>query len=795
MYAELIRVIGTVQGVGFRPHVWQIARQLGVVGTVCNDASGVLIEAWATPAILDEFSALLVANKPPLAIIEQVCRETLPASERPEDFLIINSGRGEISTGVSTDAATCPACLAEMNDPNNRRYGYPFTNCTHCGPRFSIIHRIPYDRANTSMSAFTMCAQCQAEYDNPADRRFHAQPNACPDCGPKLWLENNSGQPVPGPINQHAIDHAAELIAAGFIIAIKGVGGIHLACDALNASAVRELRKRKRRPTKPLALMVKDARMASDYAVVSNLEAELLNATAAPIVLLPKQITKRQLPEEIAPNQPAIGIMLPYSPLHHWLLQKFNGPTVLTSGNLSDEPQCIDNQEARTRLAHIADYFLLHDRDIVNRIDDSVVRVVAGNARIIRHARGYAPQRFTLPPGFNGAENLMAAGADLKNTFCLQQQNRAIISQYIGDLDDVASQQDYRKNIALYQQLYQFQASAVIADKHPNYRSTLLAETWAAENNKPLVSVQHHHAHIAAAMAELGLAKDCPPVLGIALDGLGFGDDDHFWGGEFLLANYQQCRRVARFKPAAMLGGNVAMKEPWRNTVAHLMATGHWPQWADQHASLELMQFLAQKPLPILQSMAEKNLNSPLSSSAGRLFDAVAAALNLCREHQTYEGEAAIALETAAMAVENTAELTPFDFAIDNNKPLPEIDWTPMWAQILGALKDGALNDGASNEGALNDGALNEGATANTLAYRFHLTVVQAVTKMATLMVARWGCSQVVLSGGVFQNKLLTELLLDKFSRAQLNAFLPAKIPCNDSAIALGQLMVCHAGL
>lgn len=780
---ETIRVTGTVQGVGFRPFVWQLAKRFKLRGQVCNDAEGVLIEAWGTEQALNEFIASLQLQPPPLAVIKNITRAPINQPCTSQGFTINTSGKGQAATAVAADAATCTECLKEMSDPSNRRYGYPFINCTHCGPRFSIIKAIPYDRQNTSMAAFKQCPACQAEYDDPANRRFHAQPNACAECGPTLWLEGENFNGDKNTINAEAITQAANLLKQGFVVAIKGLGGFHLACDATNEKAVALLRQRKHRYRKPLALMAKDLQQINLFAHINDSAEECLKSNAAPIVLLNKRSGGDFLAPSVAPGQTQLGFMLPYTGLHYQLMAALEQPIVLTSGNISDEPQCIDNAIAKKQLAPMADYFLLHNRDIINRIDDSVIQISKGQQQTLRRARGLAPKPFALPAGFSRDHSVLALGADLKNTFCLAHKGEALVSQYMGDLEDHQTQQDYRHNLALYKKLYQFAPQAIAVDKHPNYLSRHYGEQLASELNLPLIPVQHHHAHVAAAMLEAGLAKSCAPVLGIALDGLGFGENGEYWGGEFLLTSYQQCQRVGRFKPVAMPGGNAAMKEPWRNTLAQLLAGQPWQQWQTEFSDSELIHTLTQKPVKLLAQMANKNINSPLSSSAGRLFDAVAAALGICRDSLSYEGEAAISLQALALTYQVPAYKTclseqssmPFTGPLmdSNNEGLLEINWQNYWRHLLTQL--------ANN------------LPKNQIAWEFHTTLSQTLAKAVKILAKRHVFSGIVLTGGVFQNSLLVELLMAELQALEMPVYLPRAFPCNDAGVALGQAAVALA--
>ncbi|MEJ2481217.1 MAG: carbamoyltransferase HypF, partial [Acidihalobacter sp.] len=577
-----VRVRGLVQGVGFRPHVARLAQALGVDGDVCNDGEGVLIHLWATAAVRAAFLARLEDEAPPLARIEAV--ETWPLHDTPpHGFSIRTSEHGAVRTGVVPDAATCDACLRELFDPADRRYRYPFINCTHCGPRLSIQRQVPYDRAGTSMAGFVMCDACRREYEDAGDRRYHAQPNACPVCGPRVWLEPTAGNTALE--GEDAVAAAATWLRQGAILAVKGLGGFHLACDAANAAAVNRLRAAKRRYAKPFALMARDPGVIRRYADCDAIEAGLLASPAAPIVLLNAR-EDAALPEGIAPGQDALGFMLPYTPLHHLLLAGFETPLVMTSGNLSDEPQCIDNDEARERLSPLVDGLLLHDRDIVNRVDDSVVRVVTGKARLLRRARGYVPAPLPLPPGFEQAPPVLALGGELKSTFCLFKEGQAILSPHLGDLEDARVQAAYEEVLDRFQGLFDFRPACLAGDAHPGYLSTQLGRDRAGRDGLTFTPVQHHHAHIAACLAENGWSLNAGPVLGIALDGLGYGEDATLWGGEFLRADYRAMHRLAALQPVALPGGVRAILEPWRLTYAQLVRLPDWSELRERYASL-----------------------------------------------------------------------------------------------------------------------------------------------------------------------------------------------------------------
>ena len=769
-----IRVRGTVQGVGFRPTVWRLARDEGLVGEVLNDGFGVLIRTTGNSGAISQFLTRLHSEAPPLSQIEDVKTQILTLLDF-EDFRIAESVSGENCTRVTPDAAICPDCRAEVLDPNERRFGYPFANCTHCGPRFSIVKEVPYDRINTTMADFPMCASCKGEYKEPADRRFHAQPIACPACGPSIWLEGTDTNSPSSHVR--ALNSAVELIKSGQILAIRGLGGFHLACDATNPAAVKRLRQRKHRYGKPFALMAKDLNTIKRYCNVSPAEANLLASPEAPIVLLSANGIEK-LPESIAPGLNTVGFMLPYTPLHLLITRQIDQPLVMTSGNISDEPQVTSLDTARKGLAGIADVMLMHNREIANRIDDSVVRIVAGKPSVIRRARGYAPSALPLPVGFEDAPDLLAFGGELKSTFCVVKNGAAILSQHQGDLEDVSTFEDYQKNLQLYSRIYDHRPRLLVADMHPEYLSAKLAKQRSAEDKLPLQEVQHHHAHIASCMVENGIALDGPPVLGIAIDGLGFGDDGTIWGGEFLLADYRRYRRIACFKPVAMLGGVQAIREPWRNTYAHLIAAMGWKQFVEKYSSLELYRYLITKPLTTIDRMLERGLNVPLASSCGRLFDAVAAVLGLCSDQAFFEGQGAMELESLAETWPPSADETPYSFKIreQSDSDVLYLESLPMWHALLEDLR--------------------RRTPIARIAARFHYGLAGAIRNMvARIRSSAAGASltTIALSGGCFQNKLILEELVRLLETDGLRCLVHAKVPSNDGGLALGQAAVAAA--
>lgn len=775
-----IRVRGLVQGVGFRPTIWCLARDCGIAGEVWNDAEGVVIRAWGRPIDLDRFLRRLEERPPPLARIDAV--EWAHYADGPADggFRIVSSRAGEVHTAIGPDAAACPACLGETLDPSDRRYNFPFTNCTHCGPRLSIVRAVPYDRCNTSMAAFPLCPACRAEYEDPENRRFHAQPTACPSCGPHAWLERlvddrTEPQRLAG---CEAVEAARDLMVGGSIVAVKGLGGFNLACDACNEDAVARLRDCKRRYAKPFALMARDLDVIRRYCAVDSQEESRLKSAAAPIVILPATGPDR-VAEAVAPGYATLGFMLPNTPLHQLLLRDLDRPFVMTSGNLSQEPQCTDNEDARRRLSTIADYGLFHNRDIVNRLDDSVVRVMHGKPRLVRRARGYAPAPVKLPAGFEHAGPLLALGGELKSTFCFLKDGQAILSQHIGDLEDAATLADYQKALSLYLALYDHTPETIAVDMHPDYLSSKLGRERALVDGCRIEEVQHHHAHIASCLAENAIPLDARPVLGIALDGLGLGPDGTLWGGEFLLADYKTFERVGCFPPVPMPGGAQAVRQPWRNTFAHLEAAIGWERCKREHAGLELVRDFDSKPLSTLAAMMRKGINSPRSSSCGRLFDAIAAAVGLCRDAVSYEGEAAIALESIA----DTRTLTredgyPIPILVRGRDlgGLPTMDFSPLWRAILDDL-----------EGA---------APAGVMAARFHRGLARAIVEMVRLIFARENRRlerTVAVSGGSFQNKLLLEEVSSALEGLGLTVLTHGQVPANDGGLALGQAAVAGA--
>lgn len=788
LVAEQLRVRGTVQGVGFRPTVWRIASELGILGNVVNDAQGVLITAVAPARQLDLLAQRVRGEAPPLALITALERQAKPLPDPlPLAFVIGASGGNTeaLSFGaVAADAATCADCVAEIFDPFSRRYRYPLTNCTHCGPRLSFVTGVPYDRPRTTMAGYAMCADCQAEYASPADRRFHAQPIACHVCGPKLRLERMDGRAFT--IDSFSFlddcDAAGTLLAKGFVVAIKGLGGYQLACDATQPAAVARLRALKRREAKPFALMAASVEAVRAWCEVSEVEAQALQSPAAPIVLLQRHRERPAaqgpgLAPGVAPGLQTLGFMLPSTGVHHLILRRMKRPIVLTSGNHSDEPQAITREQLDERFAQGIDYVLDHDRAIARRVDDSVLRVVDGVPRLLRRARGHAPMPLALPPGFESVPAVLAYGGELKNTFCLLRGGQAQLSQHIGDLEDAATHADHQRALMDLQRYFDFSPQLHACDSHPEYLSTKRALRAAPD----AVQVLHHHAHIAACLADNGWPLQAGPVVGVALDGLGFGDDGTLWGGEFAVADYHQFRRCGTFKPVPLLGGEQAMREPWRNTYAHLMAELKWPAFAMNYAELELHAFLAAKPRALLDGMLAKGVNSPPASSCGRLFDAAAAAMGVCREQAAYEGQGAVELEALVdhAVLEHEDDELGYPFAIPRLKGsnLPYIEPLAMWTALLGDL---VLK-----------------TPVPTMAARFHKGLAQVVCRMVDKVAQRPSPERplrtVALSGGVFQNRVLHERVAGRLREAGYTVLTHRQVPCNDGGLALGQAVVAAA--
>ena len=745
-----LRIKGKVQGVGFRPFVWLLANQYGLNGDVNNDGQGVLIRFVSPPAnAIEQFLSDLQNKLPPLAQITDITQRAIdwPDAATVTSFTIRESENNQMDTQIIPDAATCPHCLADLFDPNNRRYHYPFTNCTHCGPRFTIIKAIPYDRKNTAMSVFLFCPQCEKEYKDPADRRFHAQPNACSVCGPHIWLQDREETLA---THETALKQTALLLQQGYIVAVKGLGGFHLACDANNQKTVDLLRQRKHRPTKPLAIMVPDLQFLQN---LSSQETELLTSSAAPIVLLAKHKVPN-IANNIAPNLQEIGVMLPSNPLQHLLLRAINRPLVMTSANASGQPPVLKNEYAVEQLADLADFYLCHNRGILQRADDSLVRVAFDGLETLRRARGYVPDE--IPLETQSTKNVLALGSDLKNTFCLLRHNKAVLSQHIGDTANEQVRSQLSENLALFQQIYQFKPDIIAVDAHPGYFSSSIGKQLAEQQQITPIEVLHHHAHIVSVMAEHHCNE---PVIGLALDGIGMGENGQLWGGECLLVDYQHCQYLGGLPAVALPGGDLAAKQPWRNWLAHLHQ--FVSQWQET-----LTKTCTEPNWPILINAIERGLNCPSISSAGRLFDAVAYALGIAPTIVSWEGEAACHLEALA----NTSSLaTQAQSAVNIPVKMPlignKLDLAYFWQSWL-----------------------NYHASVEDKAFAFHYALAQGFAELAANQARKHQCRTIVLSGGVMHNQLLRRLLKENLS--EFHVLSAHKLPMGDGGLSLGQAVI-----
>jgi hydrogenase maturation protein HypF len=774
-----LTVRGVVQGVGFRPFVYRLAQQYRLSGHVGNDTAGVFIEVQGQPEQLAAFRAELLRQPPPLAQIDTHTCEAITPHPDERDFRILESGsRAGPTTAVPADIATCPDCLRELHDPADRRYRYPFINCTHCGPRFTIIRSLPYDRPTTTMASFALCPACAREYHDPADRRFHAQPVACPVCGPHLSLVDAAGQTVAA--RDEALREAAARLAAGQVVAVKGIGGFHLACDATNPTAVATLRARKGRGEKPFAVMVRDLAQARAYAQIDAHEERLLVGAERPIVLVrrldhqPGDATApaRALADAVAPGTDTLGLFLPYSPLHHLLLAEpaLGGvPLVMTSGNRSDEPIARDNDEALTRLAGLADAWLLHNRDIHTVCDDSVVRVLLEREYPLRRSRGYVPLPVRLP---RAVPPVLAVGGELKATLCVTTGDYAILSQHIGDVESPETLAALDRTAAHLLRLFSVEPTRIVCDAHPGYLSAHWAQRWAATRGVPLVRVQHHHAHVASLV--LDAAWTAGPVLGVCFDGTGYGEDGSIWGGEFLLVDGPTVRRLAHLKPVPLPGGDASIRRPYRQALAHLWAAG--VPW---DSALPCVAACPPAEARVLAQQLPRGIGCVPTSSMGRLFDAVAALVGL-RPIVTYEAQAAMELE--ALAARQLAgacdgdgdEAYRFAWTADARGPLV-VDAGPVVAAVAADVC--------------------AAVPAARVAARFHAAVVQMIVEVVRQLVVRERVAAVGLTGGVFQNVLLTEWVSQRLRDGGVHVLTHRAVPCNDGGLALGQAGVASGAL
>ncbi len=780
-----VHITGIVQGVGFRPFVYNLATRMKLKGWVRNTSAGVDIETDGERDILDAFVKALRDEAPTLSHIDELTASFGPANGFRLFEIVHSESIDSAFQPISPDVAICDDCLRELFDPSDRRYRYPFINCTNCGPRFTIIKDIPYDRPKTTMAPFAMCPDCEREYTDPTNRRFHAQPVACPVCGPKVWLETTDHRPKtvegrppstvhhPRSYGDDAIQETRRLLAEGKIVAIKGLGGFHLACDAINAKSVSELRQLKLRVDKPFALMMPNLETVEQHCFVNNAERELLESTARPIVLL-KRKPESNIAKEVAPGQDFIGVMLPYTPLHYLLLDR--GPLtvdgsavqhlpstvlVMTSGNLSEEPIATDNDEARQRLSSLADAFLMHDRDIHIRCDDSVVRTFERsnverlqhtNVYPIRRSRGYAPFPVKLPWD---VPPLLATGSELKNTFCITNKNYAFLSHHIGDMENYETLKSFEQGVEHFERLFRVKPEAIACDMHPNYLATRYALERAEHDNLPTFNIQHHHAHIAACMAEHGF-DGSQPVIGLSFDGTGYGEDGAIWGGEFLIADYKSYQRPFHLGYFPLPGGDASIKKPARTALALLWSLGL--EWNEHLASV--IQFNKEER-DLLHAQLEKKINTPMTSSMGRLFDA-AAALSGIRQTVNYEGQAAIEFE----ALIDPDEAESYSFALSQNE-------VQVRSGIEALIKDVVA-----------------GVPTSKISARFHNGLVDAIRMTVNKMSQETGIREVALSGGVWQNLTLIGRTLSLLRADGFTVYIHRQVPTNDGGLSLGQAVI-----
>jgi hydrogenase maturation protein HypF len=748
-----IEIRGVVQGVGFRPWVYRLATEEGLSGRVRNDEAGVTIEAFGSADALEVFTRRLRASAPAASAIETLSAYEIP-SEPLESFSISRSHDAAVDRQLSIppDLATCPACLSEVFDPTDRRYRYPFTNCTECGPRFTIARDVPYDRRTTTMAPFAMCADCRREFEDVHDRRFHAQPNACSVCGPRVQLLTHDGEPLDA---DDPIGFAARALADGLIVAVKGLGGFHLACDATASDAARRLRVRKRRDEKPFAVMVRDLGQAEALAAIGEEERRLLASPERPIVLVRRR-TECSVAAEIAPGSPLLGLMLAYTPLHHLLLHDAQRPLVMTSANVSDEPLAYCNDEAIRRLRTIADIFLVHDRAIETRCDDSVARVVGNRPMLLRRSRGYVPRPVTLARRF--PRTVLACGALLKNTFCIGVNDSAYLGPHIGDLENLETYESFEQNIARAMRILRVRPDVIAHDLHPEYMSTKYAQAHSVETK---IAVQHHHAHVASAMAEHRLEG---PVIGVAYDGTGYGTDGTAWGGEILIARYDGYERVATFRPVPLAGADAAIRHPWRIALALIDDAFEGEMDLDP---FPVFSTPSPDDLRVARRMIATRFRSPLARGVGRYFDAIGA-LVLGRPHARFEGQVALAWNVIA----DPAEEGTYYFDLDRSQAPWTLDLRPMVRQIVSDMTDGIA--------------------ASRISARFHNTIGAATGAMVRAVAAQYGVLPVVLTGGCFQNDRLAEDVVRELGD-DFTVHLHARVPPGDGGIALGQAVVAGA--
>ena len=747
---------GVVQGVGFRPHIYRVATKHRLGGYVCNTPEGVTLEVEGPAGRLAKFHAELTKSFPPASDVEGMSSTDVPALGETDFRIVASEQEGRKKVLISPDIATCADCLRELRKPADRRYRYPFINCTNCGPRLTIIRDVPYDRQKTSMACFALCPRCRTEYENPADRRFHAEPNACPICGPRLWITDDEGKTLDDPAAD-PVEKAAELLRQGKVLAIKGLGGFHLAVDASNEEAVKRLRSRKFREEKPLAIMVRDIEAALRIAKIGRAERELLLSPQRPIVLC-RKLDDGAIAPSVAPGVPNQGIMLPYTPLHHLLMEAGFTALVMTSANQVDEPICIANREALARLKGIAEFFLLHDRDILVRCDDSVAAVMGQAPVLMRRSRGWAPKPVTLKRSY---PDVLALGPHLKATLCILKGGLAYLSPHIGDLETPEARDFHRESLRVMERIAECRPDVIACDMHPAYWTTRLAEELP---HAEIIRVQHHHAHIVSAMAENGLSKE---MIGLAMDGTGYGPDGTAWGGEFLVCDEADYRRAGHIRPYMLPGSEKAVKEPWR-VAASLLRESFGAEWQALATKLPLAGKEGQ--FAVLENMMAQGFNSPLTSSLGRVFDGVAAILGT-RQAVSFEGQAAMELETIASG--RSTKRYPFDIAIEGGKLI--LDLRPL-VRAVAEERIGKKPPAA-------------------IAAAFHRTVIEAIAAMAAAVREQAGLDKAVLSGGCFQNRVLLEGTVQALAKGGFTVYTHRLLQTNDGCIALGQAVVAAARL
>lgn len=757
------QVQGIVQGVGFRPTIYRIAKDLGLTGFVFNSSQGATIEVEGIPSSIEQFIHTLTKTLPHPGRIDQINKQEIPLQSSSSFEIVLSQQNGDTITTIPPEVATCKECIKELMDPDDPRYLYPFITCTLCGPRYTVVKNVPYDRDRTTMDVFAMCPNCRLEYQTPSDRRFHSQTNSCPECGPKISLAANHGQIIE--YDNNAILQAIDWILQGKILAIKGMGGFHLCVDALNLLSVQELRKRKKRPFKPFALMADSIETIKQFANITSNEQSLLQSPVAPIVLLEKNVNSdRELPE-IADNNTTLGFMLPYTPLHYLI---FNHPEkkirprvlVMTSANITDEPIVIDNDDARSRLANLVDGFLFHDRDIVIRADDSIVKTYDYPV-VLRRSRGYVPEPIVLKGSLSKGKPVLAVGPELKNTICFIKEDRIYLSQHIGDLSTPLATEYFEDTIDKLSHFYHIKPVICARDLHSDYYSS----QWAVKNQNQfehLFAIQHHHAHIASVMAEKNIEER---VIGVAMDGTGLGTDGTIWGGEFLIVDYTQFQRFAHLDTIPLPGGDAATKNPLRIALSYYIKYGLLDRFINHPSNR-----LNKQQITLIHRMLEKKINSPITSSAGRLFDAVSAVLGFC-DTVYYEGQAAIALETAASKAENRDQ---FEYIIKEGEGGEQvIDFSPVFAALINNSTD-------------------ESQDRIRLARMFHNTISNSILDMCIKIREQTQLNKVVLTGGVFQNKLLLTYTKELLCKQGFEVFNHNIVPPNDGGIALGQAIIAR---